>query len=139
VSRREQVVLAVTVLVLIAAGVVTGVVEAYLVPQRVFSGTEGLAVVLAFTGNAVIGAFAGVGTRTAIAAAAPLVGWFGAVALLSTTGPGGDVILPGSLPNDPGVVHVASLLLLGGIAGGGLALLLTSLYTRRANPPTPPM
>jgi hypothetical protein len=130
-----------TYVVLVAIGVLLGVIEAFLVPQRLFGGIEGLAAVLALVANAAVGTFGGLGTRTTAGAVAPIAGWFVAVAVLALVAPGGDVVLAGKLPADPGVVVTGSAFLILGVVGGAIALTVAMLagarYTRRANAPTP--
>jgi hypothetical protein len=127
--RAEQ--LAVSV-VLAAVGVVLGTIEAFLVPLRLFGHIEGLSVVLAFAGNAGVGSLAGVGTRAVRVAVVPVGAWFITVGALTVYAPGGDVVLPGQLPSDPGVVWVTMLFLAGGLLGGGLAVVVTMVANARA-------
>jgi hypothetical protein len=136
-QAAERGVLLATYVVLIAIGIVLGGIDAFLVPQRLSGGIEGLSVVLAVVGNAGAGVLGGIGTRTMIGAVAPVAGWFVAVAVLTVAGPGGDVVLPGQLKQDPGVVHVTSAFLILGILAGGIALVVTSRYTKRVNQPRP--
>lgn len=133
----ERLVLLATYLVLVAIGVVLGGIEAFLVPKRLFGGIEGLSVVLALVGNTAIGSFGGLGTRTAAGAVAPIAGWFVAVGALAVLAPGGDVVLAGRLPADPGVVATGSAFLIAGVVAGALALIITLRYTKRGNAPTP--
>jgi hypothetical protein len=131
----ERGVLAATYLVLIALGVMTGVIESFLVPQRMLHGTEGLAVLLALVSNLSLGLLGGLGTRTIAGAVVPVVGWFVPVAALSLTGPGGDLVIPGDIPVDPGIATVTQAFLVVGILAGGIALVVTSRYTKRRNAP----
>jgi hypothetical protein len=126
-----------TYAVLAAIGVVLALIEAFLVPQRVFGGIEGLAAVLAFAGNAIVGSLGGIGTRTVAGALVPIVGWFAMVSAVIVYSPGGDVIIPGKLPSDPGVVATGMAFLVMGILAGGVALVATFLFTKRVNSPTP--
>jgi hypothetical protein len=135
-TALERSILLATYVALLAVGVLLGVIEAFLVPQRFFGGTEGLSALLAFGGNLAVGLLGGIGTRTWAGCASPLVGWFVATAFVTAFAPGGDVIIPGSLPTDPGVVDVGMACLILGILGGGLAVALTSRYTRRSKAPT---
>jgi hypothetical protein len=130
-------VLVATYVVLAAIGVVLGLIEAFLVPQRMFGGLEGLSAVLAFVGNAVVGSLGGVGTRTITGAVVPITTWFLTVVVLSFYAPGGDVVIAGKLPADPGVVVTGMAFLIVGILGGGVALVVTAHYTKRGNAPTP--
>jgi hypothetical protein len=107
-------------------------IEAFLVPLRLWGGVEGLSVVLAFAGNAVVGSFAGICLRTTRVAAVPVVAWFVAVATITAYAPGGDVVLPGQLKTDPGVVVVTTLFMICGLLGGAVAIVATMFATRRA-------
>jgi len=138
----ERAVLWATCLVLAAIGVVLGTIESFLVPLRLFNGTEGLSVVLAVVGNALIGSLAGLATRSLAAAVMPVVGWVVAVGALLIVARGGDVVFVGKLPADPGVVVVGNVFLFAGILAGVAALFVTtrairSDYTNPVNPPTP--
>jgi hypothetical protein len=125
-----------TYVVLAGIGVLLGAIEAFLVPQRLFGGIEGLSVVLAVIGNAGLGTAAGVATRSFMGALVPVAAWFVTVGFVSSYAPGGDVVLPGRLPADPGIVHVATAFLLLGVVSGAAGLVATSYFTRRANRPT---
>jgi hypothetical protein len=135
-ARSQLGVLLATYVVLAAIGVLLGVIESFLVPLRLTGGLEGLSVVLALVGNLAVGLLGGIGTRTSAGAVAPIVGWFAAVGVLTTVSPGGDVVFAGKLPVDPGVVVVGMAFLLVGIFAGGVALVVSMRYTRRANAPT---
>jgi len=136
-QAAERAVLIATYVVLAAVGVLLAFIEAFLVPQRVFGGIEGLSVVLAVVGNIAVGSLGGLGTRTMTGAVIPVVSWFAAIGVLTAYAPGGDVVLPGQLKADPGVVHVTTAFLVLGILSGAVALVVTSRYTRRVNEPTP--
>lgn len=130
-----------TYVVLAAIGVVLAIIESFLVPQRIWGGIEGLSAVLAFVGNAVIGSLGGLGTRTVAGAIVPIASWFVTVGFVSIYAPGGDVVIAGKLPADPGVVVTGEAFLLLGVLAGGVALVVTvrhlkSRYTRGANAPT---
>lgn len=133
----ERTVAVLTYCVLFAAGFVLGMIETFLVPLRLFGGVEGLSVMLALVGTASLGSLGGIGTRSAIGVVAPVLGWFAAVGLLMMYAPGGDIVVPGKLPADPGVVYVGIAQLLAGLFGGGIAMVVTMRYTRRAITPTP--
>lgn len=126
-----------TYVVLAAIGVLLGVIEAFLVPLRLFGGIEGLSAVLALVGNAAIGSFGGIGTRTLAGAITPILGWFVAVGVLAVVAPGGDVVLAGKLAADPGVVVAGTAFLFLGVIGGAIALVVTVRYTRHGIAPTP--
>jgi hypothetical protein len=127
--------LAATYLVLVAIGLVLGVIEMFLVPQRLFGGVEGLSAGLALVVNTAIGVFGGLGTRTLAGAIAPFAGWFVAVAVLTTVAPGGDVVLAGRLPADPGVVVAGTALLFVGVFAAAVTFVVTLLYGRRRATP----
>src|SRR6201995_478081 len=127
-AKLEGGVLVLTLLVLAAVAGLSAVIECFLVPQRV-AGHLWLPVVLAVVGNFVIGGVGGVGTKTWAGAAIPLIAWFAVTGVLSTTGPGGDVILPATLPNDTPVTHVTAVLIGAGIVAGLAAFFLTGRYT----------
>jgi hypothetical protein len=147
----ERAVLWTTYVVLAAIGVVLGVIEAFLVPLRLFDGVEGLSAVLAVVGNVAVGSFGGIGTGTLAGAAAPIIGWFVAVGALLLIAPGGDVVLVGKLPSDPGVVDAGNAFLFLGILAGAGAMVVTFRsisasikragpnpgYTNQGNAPTP--
>jgi hypothetical protein len=114
-----------TYVVLLAIGLLSGVIESFLVPLRLTHGIEGLSAVLAVVGNLVVGWFGGVGTRTLTGAILPTLGWFVAVGALLLFAPGGDVVFVGKLPADPGIVVVGNAFLLLGVFGGAIALILT--------------
>ncbi|MGN6474562.1 MAG: DUF6113 family protein [Mycobacteriales bacterium] len=124
-----------TYAVLFALGVVLATFEAFLVPQRLAGGLEGLSVLIALVGNVGVGLLGGFGTGTTAGAVAPAIGWFLTMATLSIFAPGGDVVIPGGLPADPGVVWVGTITLLGGLLTSIVPISLTSRYTRRVNPP----
>jgi hypothetical protein len=126
-----------TYLLLALVGVLLGVIETFLVPLRLFSGLEGLSILLAFVGNALVGSFGGLGTRTMGGAIAPIAGWFAAVGVLAVVAPGGDVVLAGKLPVDPGVVVVGMAFLFSGVIAGAVALVVTVRYTKHRIAPTP--
>jgi hypothetical protein len=141
-----------TYVVLLAIGVLLGVIGSFLVPLRLTGGLEGLSVVLAVLGNAAVGSLGGLGTRTMLGAILPTVGWFVVVGVLLLVAPGGDFVFVGKLPADPGVVWVGNLFLLLGVVGGAIALFVTfssirsarirslrskSGYTEQGNAPTP--
>jgi hypothetical protein len=131
-----------TYVVLAAIGVMLAVIEAFLVPQRLLNGVEGLSAVGAFVGNLVVGSLGGIGTRTMVGAIVPVASWFVALGVITVYAPGGDVVIAGKLPADPGVVVTGMAMLIAGVLGGAIALVLTaryakSRYTRRVNAPTP--
>ena len=127
--------LAVTYVVLFGVGVLAATIEAFLVPQRVAGGVEGLSAVLAVAGNLAIGLRGGLGTGTTAGAIAPAAGWFAAIATVTVVAPGGDVVIPGALPVDSGVVVVGVVTLLGGLLASIVPIALTGRYTTRVNRP----
>jgi len=132
----ERTIRVLTYLVLFVAGVLLGAIETFLVPQRIWSGVEGLSAVLAFGGTLFAGLLGGLGTRSLAGAAAPLLGWFVAVGVLMFVSPGGDVVVPGRLPADPGIVTVGEVALGAGLVGGALAMFATVCFTSRSRAPT---
>jgi hypothetical protein len=132
----ERGVLIATYVVLAAIGVIAAVIECFLIPQRIFGGVEGLSAVLAFAGNVAVGIAAGLAMRSRLAAAIPTVSWFLTVGLLTVYLPGGDVVMPGRLPTDPGVVKVVPAFIIVGILAGGIATVVTRRYTDRVDRPT---
>jgi hypothetical protein len=134
-ARLEPALVAATYVLLFGVGVGLAVIEAFLVPLRLFGGVEGLSAVIAVLGNFAVGLLGGFGTATPAGAASPAIGWFTAMAALSIFAPGGDVVIPGALPVDPGVVWVGTSTLLGGLSASIVPIALTSRYTRRVNAP----
>jgi hypothetical protein len=128
VRDRQVGVLAATYVVLAAVGVMLGVIETFLVPQRVFGGLEGLAAVLALVVNSAVATYGGIGTRSFAGALVPIFGWLVTVGVLITYAPGGDVVLAGKLPADPGVVVVGDAYLILGLLAGGISLVVTARY-----------
>jgi hypothetical protein len=136
-SRRGDLVEGVVLdLVLLAAGGFLGLIGCFLVPLRLGGHIEGLAVVIGLVGNFGVGMLGGLGARSVRSALAPGLGWFLVVALVSVVAPGGDVIIPGKLAEDPGVVTVGEAFLILGVAGAIAAIAVTSVYTRRQDAPT---
>mgnify|MGYP001546014730 FL=1 len=86
-------------------------------------------------GNLAVGLLGGRGTVTTAGAVAPAVGWFAGIATVTVVAPGGDVVIPGGLPADPGVVVVGMVTLLGGLLASIVPIALTSRYTARVNRP----
>lgn len=122
-------------LVLLLIGGLLGLIGCFLVPLRLGGGIEGLAIGIGLIGNFGVGLLGGLGNRSMRSALAPGLGWFFVVAVLSIVAPGGDVIIPGKLPTDPGVVTVGETFLVVGVVGVIAALSVTSLYTRRPDAP----
>lgn len=133
--RADRVETLVLDLVLVAIGALLGLIGSFLVPLRLGNGVEGLAAVIALVGNAAVGLLGGFGARSTRSATLPGVGWFLAVIAINMVSRGGDVIIPGSLPVDPGIVVVGYAFLALGLVGAGLAISATEIYTRRLEPP----
>jgi hypothetical protein len=112
-----------------------GTVGAFLVPAGVVGGFIGLSTLVAVPGNLFASTLGAFGTRTTAGAVAPAVGWFVAVGVLSTLSPGGDVVIPGGLPNDPGVVHAGVTFMLTGLVASIVTIVLSSRFTGHPNPP----
>lgn len=134
-GTAERALLIATYVVLVAVGVLLGTIEAFLVPQRLAGGVEGLSAVIAIFGNAAVGLIGGIGTATRAGAVAPAAGWLAAILLVLGYAPGGDVVIPGSLPVDSGVVAVGTITLLGGLLASIVPIPLTRRYTTRVNRP----
>jgi hypothetical protein len=123
-------------LVLLLIGGLLGLIGCFLVPLRLGGGVEGLAIGIALIGNFGSGLLGGLGNRSMRSALAPGLGWFLVVGVLSSVARGGDVLIPGKLPVDPGVVTVGEAFLIVGVAGAIAALMVTAFYTRRPDAPT---
>lgn len=122
--------------VLFAVGVLLATIEAFLTPQRLSGGLEGLSALLAVVGNLGVGLFGGWGTRATAGAVTPAVGWIVTMFFLVLyVPPGGDVVVPGSLGTDPGVVVVGLVTVVGGLVASIVPIPLTDRYTKRVNPP----
>ncbi|HVX68971.1 MAG TPA: hypothetical protein VHA79_04710 [Mycobacteriales bacterium] len=134
-APRGRPLLIATYVVLGCVGVLMATIEAFLVPQRLMGGVEGLSALLAVLGNLAVGLLGGRGTVTTAGAVAPAVGWFAGIATVTVVAPGGDVVIPGGLPADPGVVVVGMVTLLGGLLASIVPIALTSRYTARVNRP----
>jgi hypothetical protein len=128
---RDRLVDVATYASLLLLGVALGVYGAFLVPLRLFGGVEGLADVIGFGGVLLAGVLGAAGSARATAAVTPGIGWVVAVVALGTS-TGGDVVVPGSLGNDPGVGIVGSLYLLSGLAGTLAAAIVVAVRRRRA-------
>ncbi|HVV76291.1 MAG TPA: hypothetical protein VHC43_09670 [Mycobacteriales bacterium] len=132
---RARALLIATYVVLFAVGVLSATIAAFLVPQRLAGGIEGLSILIALIGNLSVGLLGGLGTRTVAGAAVPAVGWFAALAAATFVARGGDVVIPGRLPVDPGVVKVGGAVWLVGLLASIVPIPLTNRYTARVNPP----
>ncbi|HET6818195.1 MAG TPA: hypothetical protein VFH66_13300 [Mycobacteriales bacterium] len=121
-------------------GAALGVWGLFTVPVRLPGGVEGLAVVIAVVGNLAAARLGGFGFGTPLAAAMPGIGWLVALLVLVGGLPGlpshaQDVLLPGRLPVDPGIVTVG----LGWVGGGCLAALVGVIWVARGlRPPATP-
>jgi len=136
-ERAERFPIALVYVALVVLGATLGIWGAFLVPLRLPGGIEGLSVVIAFVGNVAAGLGAALAARDLPAAAMPGIGWLVAVLVASSVArPNGEVIIPGRLPVDPGVAVVGNLYLLAGLVGALAAVVLASLFTRRAERPT---
>jgi hypothetical protein len=131
----ERALVVATYVVLFGVGLLSGTIEAFLVPQRLSGGVEGVAAVIAVVGNLGVGLLGGLGTGRVAGAVAPAAGWFAALATVTVVAPGGDVVIPGALPADRGVVVVGVVTLLGGLLASIVPIALTGRYTARVNRP----
>jgi len=129
-----------TYVVLVVLGAAIGVWGAFLVPLRLFGHIEGLADVIGLVGTVAAGCLGGLGLRSAPAAVLPGIGWILAFLALGY-GPGGDVVIPGSLGNDHGVAVVGTLYMLSGFLGTLLSAVLVARrlrgFTSDPNGPRP--
>jgi len=113
--------------VLLLVGAALGIWGAFLVPLRLPGGIEGLADVIAFVGNVVVGTLAARGARTVPAAAMPGIGWLVAVlAVGSFARPSDEVVIPSKIGSDPGIGMVGNLYLLLGAVGAIVAIVLAN-------------
>jgi hypothetical protein len=119
-----------TYVALAALGAAIGVWGAFLVPLRLFGGVEGLADLIGLVGTVLAGCLGGLGLRSAPAAIIPGVGWLLAFLALGY-GPGGDVVIPGSLGNDHGVAVVGVLYFVSGLLGTLVSAVLVARLLRR--------
>jgi hypothetical protein len=111
-------------------GFAVGVLGAFLVPVRLPGGVEGVADVVGLAGPWLVGYYGAVGLASAPAAVLPGLGWILSVLVLNGSR-GGDVIIPGGLPNDPGVATVGAIYLVSGLLATLLAGLLAGRTLRR--------
>ncbi|HEX3706300.1 MAG TPA: hypothetical protein VHV76_06685 [Mycobacteriales bacterium] len=116
-------------------GILLGTIGAFLVPDGIVGGFLSLATLVAVAGNVFVGLLGLSATGSAGGAFAALAGWFVAVGAFATFSPGGDVVIPGGLANDPGVVHAGVTFMIAGLVGSVVTIVLTSRYTARVNPP----
>jgi hypothetical protein len=107
-----------------ALGVLLGLVGAFLVPLRLPGGVEGLSVAVAVVGNLVAGRLAAAGLDHPWGAALPGVGWLVVAVLAGSARASGGLVIPGSLPVDPGVGHTGSAFLLAGTLAAVAAVVL---------------
>ena len=139
-ARGDRLILVATYVTLGLLGAAIGVWGAFLVPLRLFGHVEGLADVVGFVGVVLAGCLGGLGLRSAPAAVIPGVGWILAFLALGY-GPGGDVVIPGKLGNDPGVAVVGEVYIAAGFLGTLVSALLVARRLRRftsdPNGPTP--
>ena len=127
---RDRLLTVATYASLFLLGMAIGVWGAFLVPLRLFGSVEGLADVIGFAGVLAAGVLGAVGSGRGAAAITPGIGWIVAVLALGSS-TGGDVVVPGSLGNDPGVGVVGSIYLLSGLAGTVAAAVITGVRRRR--------
>ena len=129
-ERDGRATLVATYAVLLVLGFALGVWGAFLVPLRLFGHVEGLADVVGLAGPALAGCLGGLGLMSAPAAVLPGIGWILAVLVLGYS-PGGDVVIPGSLGNDPAVAVVGTLSLGSGLVGTLVAGVVVARRLRR--------
>lgn len=126
---------------LLLLGVALGVWGMFLVPLRLTGGVEGLSVLIAVVGNVAAARLGGFGLGTPLAAAMPGIGWLVAVMALAGGLPGmsahdQDVLLPGKLPVDPGIVVVGTGFLFAGAVAALAGVLWASRRIRAAATPS---
>ena len=126
---------------LLLLGVVLGVLGTFLVPLRLAGGVEGLSILVAVVGNVAAARLGAFGFGTPLAAAMPGIGWLVAVLVLAGGLPGmsghaQDVLLPGKLPADPGIVAVGTAFLFGGAVAALAGVLWASHRIRSATTPS---
>ena len=134
-SRFGYALLGVSYLALAALGVMLGTIGSFLVPAGIVAGFLGVSTLVAVAGNLVAGLLGGIGTASVGGAIVPFAGWFAVLFVLNAYSPGGDVVIPGGLPNDPGVVHAGVTFMLTGLVTSIITIVITSRYTARANRP----
>jgi hypothetical protein len=122
-------------LMLAALGVMLGTLGTFLVPAGIVGGFVGLSALVAVAGNLFTGLLGGFGLRSTAGAIAPFAGWIVAVGAFVTFSPGGDVVIPGGLPNDPGVVHAGLTFMATGLVSSLATIVLTSRFTGRVISP----
>lgn len=128
---RDRLLLVAADLALVAAGVMLGVWAAFLVPLRLFGHIEGLSDVLALVGTFGLGWFGASGTGTVVASVLPGLGLLPVAVAAGGNGPGGDLVVPGKLGDDPGVGVVGTLFVFAGLAGLVAAVVVATRRTRR--------
>jgi hypothetical protein len=126
---------------LLLLGAALGVWGMFLVPTRLPGGVEGLSVLIAVVGNVAAARLGGFGFGTPLAAAMPGLGWLVAVLVLAGGLPGmsahaPDVLLPGKLPQDPGIVVVGIGYLFAGAVAALAGVLWASHRIRSAATPS---
>ena len=126
---------------LLLLGVALGIWGMFLVPVRLPGGIEGLAIVVAVVGNVGAARLGGFGFSTPLAAAMPGIGWLLAVMTLAGGLPGmsghdQDVLLPGKLPTDPGIVVVGTGFIFAGAVAALAGVLWASHRIRSAATPS---
>jgi len=138
---RDDVLVVVGHAALLLLGVVLGIWGIFLVPVRLAGGVEGLSVLIAVAGNVAAARLGGFGFGTPLAAAMPGLGWLVAVIVLAGGLPGmsghaDDVLLPGKLPPDPGIVVVGTGFLFAGAVAALAGVLWASHRIRSAATPS---
>jgi hypothetical protein len=94
---RVQPAAAASLALLALLGGLFGLVGAFLVPLRVGGTPVPVSAILAFGGNVALGLAGARAAGDRLGALPPAAGWFGVVVLASMRGPGGDLVLPGTL------------------------------------------
>lgn len=130
-ERRDRFPLWLVYVALFLLGGALGTWGAFLVPLRLPGGVEGCADVIAVVGNVAVGVLAARGAGTVVAAAMPGIGWLVSVMIFSGVArPSDEVIIPGRLGTDPGIVTVGTIFLFAGALGAVAAVLLAARRPR---------
>lgn len=133
---RDRLLTGAAYVVLGVLGAAIGIYGAFLVPLRLFGSVEGLADVIGFVGVTVAGVGGALGLGRPVAAIVPGIGWIVAIGVLGSSHDQ-DIVIPGSLGNDPGIGKVGALYLASGLVGTLVAGLVAGRRLRRRPPDSP--
>jgi len=118
-SARRDLVWFLGLFVLVALGAMLALVGGFLVPARI-AGLWGVSVPIAVVGNLFAGWLGARILARPLGALAPGAAWILVVVLEGMNGPGGDLVIPGSLPAAPAVARVGLIFLLSGSVAAAL-------------------